>query len=129
METKKARVTKITKMDKLDNYGNTAFIIEFDNSDKGFYNSKNPNQTKFIVGNVSDYQIEEKQGSKGLYYKITVPSDGPKSFGGKPQIDPRVQMISFSTSYTKDLVVGGKVEMKDFDTVFNRIYNLMIGKL
>lgn len=127
--TEKAKVTKITRMDKLDTYGNTSFIVEFDNGQKGFYTSKNPNQTKFIVGNVADYNIEEKQGSKGTYYKITVPQTEGKSFGGKPQVEPRIQMISFAAAYTKDLVVAGKFGMQDFEKEFNRIYNIMISKL
>jgi hypothetical protein len=128
METKKARVTKITKMDKKDTYGNTSYIIELDSGDKGFYSSKDENQKKFIVGNVADYQIEEKQGSKGPYFKITVPGDAAPKFG-KPQIDPRVSMISYAGSYVKDLVVAGKVELKDYETQFNKMYTLFISKL
>ena len=128
---KKARVTKITKMDKKDNYNNTSFIIEFDSGDKGFYTSKVEDQKKFIIGNVADYAIEEKQGSKGPYYKITVPGDAvAKSFGGgKPQVEPRIQMISFAAAYTKDLVVAGKFGMQDFEKEFNRIYTVMTSKI
>lgn len=124
----KAKVTKITKLDKLDNYGNTTFIIEFDNGTKGFYTSKNPNQTKFVVGNVADFNVEVKQGSKGPYNKITLPEQ-PKVFGGKPQVEPRIQMISFAAAYTKDLVVAGKFGMQDFEKEFNRIYSIMTSKL
>lgn len=117
-------------MDKKDNYGNTSFIIEFDNGDKGFYTSKNEDQKKFIVGQESEYMIEEKQGSRGAYYKISVPqSEQPARSFGKPAQDPKVQMISFSMSYTKDLIVAGKVQMPDLTKEFNNIYNLMISKL
>lgn len=128
---KKAKVTKITKIDKKDTYGNTSFIIEFDNGDKGYYTSKNEEQTKFMVGNVADYLIEEKQGKNGTYYKVTIPqSDKPAwSGGGRPQQDPKVQMISFAMAYTKDLIVGGKVSMNDLEKEFNRVYNIMISKL
>jgi hypothetical protein len=130
MSLEKAKVTKITRMDKLDNYGNTSFVIEFDNGMKGFYTSKNPNQTKFVVGNVADFNIEEKQGSKGVYYKISVPQTDVKSFGGgKAPIDPKVQMISFAMSYCKDCIVAGKVPLSDLEKEFNRIYNVMISKL
>jgi hypothetical protein len=126
---KKAKVTKITQMEKKDNYGNTAFIVEFDNGDKGFYNSKNPNQTKFVVGNVADYAIEEKQGSKGVYYKITIPQEAKVFGGARPAVDPKVQMISFAMSYCKDCIVAGKVPLSDLEKEFNRIYNVMISKL
>lgn len=129
---KKAKVTKITRMEKKDNYGNTSFIIELDNGDKGFYTSKNEDQKKFVVGQESEYLIEQKQGSKGPYYKISIPQaeGGGKSFGGgKVQVDPKVQMISFAMSYTKDLIVGGKVPMHEMEKEFTRIYNTMTSKL
>lgn len=134
----KAKVTKVTKSvnsdgsAKKDNYGNYSFIVELDNGDRGYYNSKSEDQTKFVVGKEAEYLIEEKEGRTGnKYFKITVPqADGAKNFGsGRPQIDPKTQMISFAMSYTKDLIVGGKVQLSDLDKEFNRIYNLMIGKL
>lgn len=117
-------------MEKKDAYGNTSFIIELDNGDKGFYTSKSEDQKKFIVGQESEYTIEQKQGSKGTYYKISIPQTEGKSFGGgKVQVDPKVQMISFAMSYTKDLIVGGKIPMTDMEKEFNRIYNTMTSKL
>lgn len=131
MGAMKAKVTKILKFDKLDSFGNTSFIIEFDEGTKGFYTSKNADQNKFIVGNVADFELEVKQGSKGPYNKITVPNTGQqfKGGGGKPQVEPRIQMIGFAMSYCKDCIVAGKVPMTDLEKEFNRIYALMIGKI
>jgi len=128
---KKGKVTKITRMEKKDSYGNTSFIIEMDNADKGFYTSKDEDQKKFIVGQEAEYQIEEKQGSKGVYYRITIPHVNKPAFngGGRPAQDPKVQMIGFAMSYTKDLIVSGKVELKDLGMQFEVIYNEMIQKL
>lgn len=125
----KAKPVKITRMDKKDTYGNTSFIIEFDNGDKGFYTSKSEDQKKFIIGNVADYEIEVKQGSKGPYNKITAPQQDGFGKPGKVQVDPRVQMISFAAAYTKDLIVGGKIGIQDFEKEFNRIYNAMTAKI
>ena len=126
----KAKPIKITKLDKLDNFGNTTFVIEFDEGTKGFYTSKNPDQNKFVVGNVADFEVEQRQGSKGPYNKINVPQAAfMKGGGGKPPVEPRIQMISFAAAYTKDLIVGGKVGMQDFEKEFNKIYNVMISKI
>lgn len=131
----KAKVTKITKMDKKDSYGNTSFVIEFDNSDKGFYVSKDENQTKFSIGKETEYTIEQKVGKTGAtYYKISLPQSeqqpgGWQKGGGKPAIEPRIQMISFAMAYTKDLVVAGKVELKELPIHFDVIYNEMISKI
>lgn len=121
----KARPTKITKLDKLDNFGNTTFVIEFDDSTKGFYTSKNPDQNKFIVGNVADFEIEVKQGSKGPYNKITVPHPAFVKGVTRPPVDPRIQFISFSYSYCKDLVVAGKIDYNGLNREAENMFNNM----
>jgi hypothetical protein len=130
---KKGLVTKITKYDKKDNYGNVSFLVEFANTDKGFFSTKDENQTKFVVGKDAEYNIEEKTSGAGKqYFKITLPqSENTFKPGGsgRPPIDPKVQMIGFAMSYTKDLIVAGKVEMKGLSETFDIIYNEMIGKL
>lgn len=129
---KKGKPTKITTMAQKDSYGNTSFIIEMDNGDKGFYTSKDENQKKFVVGTETEYNIEEKQGKKGIYYKITLPQaeGGFKSGGpGRAPVDPRIQMIGFAMSYTKDLIVADKVKMSDLGSTFEVIYNEMTSKL
>jgi hypothetical protein len=122
---------KITKLDRLDTYGNTTFIIEFKDSTKGFYTSKDPEQKKFIVGQETEYNIEEKEGKKGKYNKITIPQPvGKPAFGGgKPAVEPRIQMISFAAAYTKDLIVAGKVPLGEFGVTFEMIYGEMISKI
>lgn len=126
---KKAKVTKITKMDKKDSYGNTSFVIELSNGDSGFYVSKNEDQKVFIVGQESEYLIEEKIGGTGKKYnKITVKKEDFKP-GLKPQQDPKTQMISFAMAYTKDLVVGGKLSYDEIENGFENIYRIMTKKL
>jgi hypothetical protein len=128
----KNKVTKLTKLDKLDNYGNTTFVVEFSDGVKGFYTSKDPEQKKFVVGTESvEFNIEEKEGKKGKYNKITLPqmAGKPPFGGGKPPVEPRVQMISFAAAYTKDLIVAGKVPLGDFGVTFEMIYGEMINKI
>lgn len=129
---KKEKVTKITKMDKKDSYGNTSFLLELANGDNGYYTSKNEDQKHFVVGSEAEYNIEEKVGKEGKKYcKITlIKKDDFKPGGfGKPVQDPKTQMISFAMAYTKDLVVGGKVDISNIEREFEKIYNIMISKL
>lgn len=129
---KKSMVTKVTKFEKVDGYGNSSSLIEFVNADKGFYSHKSPDQTKFVVGQESEYNIEEREGKTGKkYFKVTVPQaeGAPQKFGGKPQVEPRIQMISFAAAYTKDLVCAGKIGMGDFSATFDIIYNEMTSKI
>lgn len=130
---KKATVTKVTKMEKKDSYGNTSYIVEFNNGDKGFYSTASEDQKKFLPSQEAEYNIEEKEGKGGKKYsKITTPKmeGGFQKSGGRPAPpEPRVQMISFAMAYTKDLVVAGKVPLSDLGTQFDIIYNEMISKL
>lgn len=126
---KKSKVTKVTKLNKKDSYGNTSFVIEFENSDKGFYTSKNEDQKNFIVGQEATYMIEEKEGKEGKrYFKIKIPQ-AQKHWGGggRVQIDPKIQMISFAHSYAKDLVAAGKVDVKDLSKCSKEIFNSMVS--
>lgn len=135
---KKAKVSKVIKSinndgsPKTDNYGNFSFIIEFENGDKGFYTSKSEDQKKFVAGQEAEYIIEEKTGGTGRkYFKVTTPKNENSFSGGfkSKAPEPRIQMISFAMSYSKDLVVAGKIEFKELGTAFEVIYNEMISKL
>lgn len=128
---KKSLVTKVTKFDKKDSFNNTSFSIEFANGDSGFYSTKDGDQKKFVVGSESEYEIEAKQSKKGTtYYKLTLPGEAqPLKSSGKPFVEPRVQMISFAMSYTKDLIVAGKVQLSGLSETFDIIYNEMTSKL
>lgn len=133
METKKDRVTKVTKFDKLDNYGNTSFKIEFELGDAGFYSTKTPDKIPFVVGNVADYKIEKKdKNGGGHWFKVTLPQDENKFSGGgfqKKSVDPKVQLAGYAASYTKDLVVAGKIDLSKYKETFEMIFTLMSTKI
>lgn len=132
---KKSKVTRVMKWEKKPGYNDTSYTIEFENGDKGFYSSKDDDQKRFVVGQESEYAIEEKTGKEGKkYFKITSPLDPVPAFkggggGGRPQVDPRVQMISFAMSYCKDLIIAGKIGLQDMEKEFGRIYTVMISKI
>jgi hypothetical protein len=128
---KKSKVTKVTKYDKKDDYGNTSYGIELENGDKGYFKTKNDNQNSFVVGQETAYNIETLPGKEGKpYCKITTPKENkPWNGSGKPQQDPKTQMISFAMAYTKDLVVGGKLNYDDIEKGFENIYRIMTKKL
>lgn len=134
METKKNKPVRIEKKDKKDQYGNTSFIVSFENGDRGFYTSKDEDQKKFVVGVEVEYCIEEKVGSTGTKYnKVTTPqSDKSFQSGGgfqKKSVDPKVQLAGFAASYTKDLIISGKRDYKDFESTFEMIFNTMFKKV
>lgn len=136
MEIKQSKVTRLVKSAAADSYGKWSFQLEFENGDKGYYNTKNGDQTYFVHGKPADYLIETKTSKTGsTYYVITSAEEqAAKPVGNtggfqRKQQDPKVQFISFSASYAKDLIVAGKCDIKEFESLFNRIYAAMSGKL
>lgn len=95
--------------------------IQLENGDLGQIGTKEKNPDKLAVGQELTYIIEST--SRGNKIKAVSAAGG--GFKGKPQRDPKEQMISFATAYTKDLVVAGKVEMRDFETAVKRMYTIM----
>lgn len=123
---KKAKITRAVFISEWSNPqgGNVYYHeIELDNGDKGQIGSKEKMPAKLNPGQELTYTIETT--SRGNKIKA-VQGGAPPFKGGKPQRDPKEQMISFAAAYTKDLVVAGKVEMKDFEVAFKRMYSIMI---
>lgn len=100
--------------------------IELDNGDKGQIGTLDKEPSKLNPGQTLTYTIE--QTDKG--YKIkAVQEQRPFGGGGKQQQDPKIQMISFAMSYTKDLVIGDKVKLDQMSQYFDKIYSAMLSKL
>jgi len=135
MEQKNAKVTSATfKKEWAGKYG-TMFDhnIEFANGDKGVYTSKKKDQDSFKVGSEVPYTLEtiERNGFKNDVIKPVSEKGGFGGGGFKPFAPKnyKADFISFAASYTKDLIVGGKAELKDFGKTFDAMYKKMADKL
>ena len=86
METiKSAKVTQVSGNGKWDSqqYGTFyKFEIVFDNGDSGQYMSKEPEQTKFKVGDEASYTITSKDVNGKLYYTIKPAQSMQQGKGG-----------------------------------------------
>lgn len=129
METKTAKITRTTFISEWNNpQGGQVYYheIELSNGDKGQIGSKERMPTKLDPGNEITYTIEST--SRGNKIKAVTQNFVPNA-SKKPQIDPKVQMISFAMAYCKDLVVAGKVPLENMGKYFDIIYNAMISKI
>lgn len=126
---KTAKITRTTYKNVWNNpKGGQVFYhdIELDNGDKGSIGSKEQMPAKLNPGSELTYTIDNGK------IKAVVPQQqggGQWPKGGKPAPEPRIQMISFAMAYTKDLVVAGKVDLKNMTTQFDILYNEMISKI
>lgn len=128
---KKAKITRTTFVSEWNNpKGGQVYYhkVELDNGDVGQIGSKEKMPTKLNPGNELHYTIESTERGNKIKAVVENQGGGFKA-GGRPQIDPKVQMISFAMSYTKDLVIAGKVDLKDMGQYFDKIYDKMIAKV
>lgn len=71
----------------------------------------------------------EADGRGGQKIKAVNPvqqGGGNWKSGGKPVVDPRVAMISFSTSYAKDLIIADKAKIDQLPALSEKIFQNMI---
>ncbi len=125
---KTAKITRTTFKNEWKGTNGSVFYhdIELDNGDKGSVGAKSANPEKLNPGQSLTYTME---GTK--IKAVATPSSGGGAWpkGGKAAPEPRIQMISFAMAYTKDLVVAGKVDLKNLGEQFEILYAKMISKL
>lgn len=133
METKNGKVVSANfKKEWSGQYG-TMFDhdVEFADGTKGVYTSKKKDQDTFKVGAELPYTLEVKERNGYKNNVIKPVSENKGGFGGKTFAPKnyKADFISFAASYSKDLVVAGKAEIKDFRKIFSTMYDVMAEKL
>jgi hypothetical protein len=112
------------------NGGNPVYYheIELDNGDRGQIGCKEKEPAKINPGNSITYTIEADGhgGQKIKAVNTSTAVGGWKSGGGKPIVDPRIAMISFSTSYAKDLIIANKADLSKLHELSEKIFQNMI---
>src|SRR5687768_13564806 len=104
---------------------NHVHYIEFDNGEGGEYNSMSEHQDKFKVGEQAAY---ERTPGKGTYPDLIKPVKkefvgGKKGYEREPFWE---RAIGFATSYTKDLIVADKLDIKQLEPTAERMYAIMM---
>lgn len=109
-----------------------SFEYKLDNGDFGVANHKTE-QPKYKIGDTVNYEIS--QDDHGVKIKFVQADQGATSTSqpttqaqnNQPQ-KPRSANASFAASYCKDLIVGGKVTLDDFEKEADRILTWLDSK-
>lgn len=128
---KKAKITRtVFKNEWKGANGNVYYHdIELDNGDKGSIGSKEKMPSKLNPGSELTYTIEGPDAKGGFKIKAATPTGGFSGGGGRKGPDPKVQIVGFAMAYTKDLVVAGKIDIKQLPDIFEKIHGLMAAKV
>lgn len=140
MEQKKSVVLQAKFIEKFDYNGKTYYShgVAFKNKDVGIYNCLKEDQTDFLEGHEAEYTIEKNleqpKKSKIKLVKakttetttqannVTEQAKNTLKTGYKDDIDKyitfkKIDAVSFSASYAKDIITAIKGEANDFVTI------------
>ena len=107
-----------------------SFLVEYDDK-KAFYTSKTKDQTKFVAGQEAEFIEEEKtftkkDGTQGRYLTIKPPQFQKQSNFGKALAKEQSKYSGFAVSYSKDLVVAGKMPFEELAPYAWILFDLMV---
>jgi hypothetical protein len=138
--SKKAKVTKVVPFlsrdgkQATDEYGNFTFTVTFENNDCGYYTTKSQTAEPFVVDQEAEYEIEEKDGKKGKYFKIKRPQQNKGGYGGKSNYIPkppeqikqetRLQARSMLMRYAVDLWIADKIKNTEIQETFEQLTSI-----
>lgn len=103
--------------------------ILFENGDTGSAGFKEKLPSKASVGSELAYELIESERGNKIKVLATGGNNNSYQKPGFQKPDPKMQMVTFAASYTKDLVVAGKAEMKDFTGYADKMYEWMKSKI
>lgn len=87
------------------------FYDENDQIKTGYYVSKSRDQTKFIAGQESEFEISTREIPMGGYETVIKPIYEPQNSGFARKVkDERARYSGFSASYVKDMMVAGVIK-------------------
>lgn len=123
---KKAKITRTTFKNEWTGTNGVVYYhdIELDNGDKGSIGSKEKMPAKLNPGQELTYTIDN-----GKIKAVNAQQGVGFAGGGKKGPDPKVQVVAFAMSYTKDLVVADKIKIGELPAIFEKIHKLMTDKL
>lgn len=104
-----------------------SFEILFDEK-KAYYQSKEKNQTKFVEGSESEFDVEEMVSDKGKYFilkPIYKKWQGNSNYGRAIKKE-QSKYSGFAVSYAKDLCIADKIKFVDLPQYATVLFNLMV---
>jgi hypothetical protein len=106
-----------------------SFRVKYDNQ-VAVYNSKYKDQKKFIAGQEAEFTEEtktytDKEGNPKEYVVIKLPSQNRQSNFGKALGKEKARYSAMAVSYSKDLVIGGRIQLSELPDYAWIMFELM----
>ena len=124
----KAKIDKVTFKKEYQSKFGTLYLFEIEyEGKKGFYSSKRKDQTKFKEGAISEFteDVQVKDGNEFIIIK-PVYNQMQSSFG-KALKREQSRYTTMGASYVKDLIIAGKIDIKDWEKATEKIVRFMFN--
>lgn len=92
-----------------------------------FYSSKSKNQNKFVPGKEAEFTEETIETKRGPMVKIKPMVAGGQSNFGKALKREQSRYTTMGASYVKDLIIAGKLDIKDWEKATEKIVKFMFN--
>lgn len=92
-----------------------------------FYSSKSKDQNKFIVGGEAEFTEETRETNRGNVLIIKPIQPDRQSNFGKALKREQSRYTTMGASYVKDLIIAGKVDIKDWERATEKIVKFMFN--
>jgi len=124
----KAKITNVTfKKEYESKFGTMyGFNVEYDGK-SAYYSSKKKDQNKFVKGQEVEFTEEKRKNDKGEYLIVKPIYEGGNSNFGRQLKREQSKYSGFAVSYVKDLIIAGKLEMKDWESASKKICMFMVN--
>jgi len=127
----KALITKVEFLEKKEGKGGWKpeynYKIHY-NKKFAYYKSKGEEQSRFTEGQEAEFLEEERTSKTGnVYYNISDRNTNSGSGWSKNKAKEQARYSGFAVSYSKDLVVAGKIELKDLIKHSTELFNHMVA--
>jgi hypothetical protein len=104
-----------------------SFKVSWPDGD-GYYSSKKKDQTYFVEGVETEFNVEEKEGKDGKIYKTVKPAISGNLSGFSKNLKKEQSRYSgFAVSYVKDLIIAGKVDIKQWEQASEKIFKFLVA--
>jgi len=124
----KAVITKITFVKEYDTkFGKMCQFDVYYDDKKASFSSKTKEQTTFKEGQENEF-TEEAKDYNGRIYTTIKPIKQAFNSGYSREVKKEQSKYSgFAVSYVKDLIIAGKVEIKDWEKASEKIFTFMVN--
>jgi hypothetical protein len=92
-----------------------------------WYSSKVKDQKHFIVGQEVEFTEIEQEGKNGKYTVIKPIQQSFNSGFGRQLKREQSKYSGMATSYVKDLIIVGKIELKDWEALSRKVCQWMVN--